>query len=135
MEAMKKKLIIFALLALVATSVWALLPNTAVLGDTKYVPYRIGRTNAVKVFAVLGYNSGPAQFVMVFGTNNPAGIAPTNNQTGTFCFPVAASNYFVLDLSYYGANLDSVSVANSTTATNLTLGSTNCSFQFIISPQ
>lgn len=132
---MKKKLSILALLALIATIACAAIPNTTIIGNTTYVPYRVSNTNAVKLYTVLGYNSGPAQFVMVFGAKNSAGTAPTNGQVGTFCFPVAASNYFSLDFSYYGANLDSVSVANSTTATNLTLGSTNCSFQVIVAPQ
>lgn len=132
---MKKKMLIIAACLVVTLSAWALLPNTTVIGDTTYQPYRVVKTNATKLFSITGYNSGPAQFVMIFGAGNPTGLAPTNGQKGTFCFPVAANNYFVLDLSYYGADLDSVSVANSTTATNLTLGLTNCAFQAIISPQ
>lgn len=135
LKPMKKKLSILAMVAIVTIAACAAIPNTTIIGNTSYVPYRVVKTNAVKLYTILGYNSGPAQFVMVFGTNNPSGAAPTNGQLGTFAFPVAASNYFSLDFSYYGANLDSISVANSTTATNLTLGSTNCSFQAIIAPQ
>lgn len=105
------------------------LPSTRTYGNTSYVPYRVISKGPVKLYAIIGYNNGPAQFVMIFNKTN---APPTNGMTGVFSFPVAASNYFSFDLSYYGANLDAVVVCNSTTAQTNTLGSTNCTFQGIV---
>lgn len=125
---MKKKILLAVSLCLAVTfAAWALIPPTQVVGSTTFVQSRIIRTSPCKLYTVLGYNSGPAQFVMVFAS----GSTPTNGQTGVFCFPVAATNYFSLDFGYYGADLDAASVCNSTTATTNTLGSVNCSFQGI----
>lgn len=129
-----KKLLIFTALVCVALVAMAAIPNTTVIGDTSLIPFR-AKTNYVKLYAVIGNNMGPAQFVMISVSNNPTGAAPTNGQKGTFSFPVAATNYFVLDLSYYGVDADSVTVWNSTTADTNTTGLTNCSFQLLVAPQ
>lgn len=101
------------------------------VGDTKYVPFRIISKTSCKLHAVLGYNSGPAQYVMVFDKTN----TPTNGQVGSFSFPVGAQQYFVLDFGAYGADLDAVLVANSSTPDTNTIALTNCAFQGVISGQ
>lgn len=122
----KKRFILLSVL-LAAVTVLAAMPPTKVVGDSTYQPYRIGSTSPVKLYAVTGYNSGPAQFVLIF----QGGAAPTNGQTAVFTIPVQTGNYFSADFSYYGVDLDAVTVANSTTPTNYTAGVTNCSFQII----
>ncbi len=128
---MKRKLSLLAMLLLVAGIVYAVVPATIHVGDTTFQPYRIGSAHACKVYSISGYNSGAAQFIMVF----EATVAPTNGQTGAFCIPVGAQQFYNYDFSYYGADLTGVVACNSTTAQTNTFGSTNCSFQFIISSQ
>ena len=103
-------------------------PSTIAVGNAVLTNSLIVATAPVKLYAVMGYNSGPAQFVQVFQTN----AVPNNGMFAKHSFPVGAQQFYSFDFSYYGENLDAVSVANSTTADTLTLGATNCSFQAII---
>lgn len=87
-------------------------------------------TVPVKLWAILGQTTnGTAQYIHVY--NRIA--AMTNGGTPTFSFPIGANNYFYLDFGAYGADLDAVGVCNSTTPVTTTLGTTNTSFQGIIS--
>jgi len=131
---MKPKLIAACLVCLLAVLVMAAerTPATKLIGDITYQPYRVATTAPTKLYAVTGYNSGSAQFVLIFTTLNASGAAPTNTQGASFCIPVGATQGFSFDLSYYGVDVDSVTVANSTSPTNYIAGSTNCSFQIIV---
>jgi hypothetical protein len=102
--------------------------NAAVVGNAAYTNELVVATTPSKLYAVTGYNSGPAQFIEVFETNKP----PVTGATPVFSIPVSSGQYFDLDFSYYGADLDSIVICNSSTANTLTLGSLNCGIQAII---
>lgn len=133
----RKYTILLLTLLMVTFSAWAMVPNTQVVGNTTFVPYRklysakTGPVGNGKLYLVSGYNSGSAQYVMIFSNTN---YPPTNGEVGTFSFPVAGNNYFSFDFGYYGADNPGGGwiVCNSTTADTNTLGGTNCTFQGII---
>lgn len=128
---MKRKVSLLAVMLLISGIVLAVVPGTMVIGDATFVQSRLAK-QARKVYSVSGYNSSNAtQFIMIFeGTNTP-----TNGQIPTFSIPVAATNFYSYDFSYYGADLYGVSACNSTTSQSNTFGSVSCSFQFIIAQQ
>lgn len=129
---MKRKVSLLAVMLLISGIVLAVVPGTMVIGDATFVQSRLATTREAKVYSVSGYNSSNVtQFIMIFeGTNTP-----TNGQIPKFSIPVAATNFYSYDFSYYGADLYGVSACNSTTAQSNTLGSVSCSFQFIIAQQ
>lgn len=125
---MKKRLLIIVSCLLVTLTAWALIPANLVVGDSRHVQSLVASASPCKLYAVTGYNSGPAQYLLIF----QAGYTPTNLEVAKFSFPIAAASYFSVDLSYYGADLDAASICNSTTDSTNTLGSVNCSFQAIL---
>jgi hypothetical protein len=117
-----------ALCALCGFNSACLAQNTAVIGNAAYTNTLIVATTPTKLYSVTGYNSGPSQFIQVFETNAP----PANGVIPVFSIPVSSGQYFDFDFSYYGADLDSIVVCDSTTANTLTLGAVNCGIQAII---
>lgn len=105
--------------------------QTFVVGNSLLTNSVVVSAAPAKLYAVLGYNaSASTQYVQVFSTTN---TAPTNGTMSTFNFPVASSNYFYLDFSFYGADLSpGIVVCSSTTANTLTLSATNTTIQAII---
>jgi hypothetical protein len=81
-----------------------------------------------KLFAVLGYNSGPDQFIQVHERSLLVGddLVPKHS------FPVASGQYFSFDLGLVGEDLDAIIICNSTTAETLTLGAEDVSIQAIL---
>lgn len=98
------------------------------IGNAGYTNCLVVATKPAKLYAVTGYNSGPAQFIQVFETNAP----PVTGATPVFSIPVASQQYFDLDFSYYGADLDGIIVCNSTSANSLAPGGINCGIQAIV---
>jgi hypothetical protein len=118
--------VILFLALLLAPSAFA--QNTTVTGNASLTNLLAVSQVPVKLYAVIGYNSaGSPEFVQVFNTET----SPTNGTVPVFSIPVAAGQYFSFDFSYYGADLDNVWVASSSTASSLTLTAAQTSFQAI----
>ena len=123
--------ILTALLLLIAGLAVQAAPTTftAVIGDTSLTNSLVASKAPCKLFAVTGYNSGPDQFITVFQTN----AVPADGVKGKLGpFPVGSGQFYSIDLSAYGADLDAVTICNSTTAETLTKGSADCSIQAVI---
>jgi hypothetical protein len=92
----------------------------------------IGAVSTRKVIAVksiIGYNSGPAQWVQV---HNTAAI-PANTAVPIYTFRVNADANFSFDLSVTGAEelATGLTVCNSTTGPTLTAGASDCWFNVV----
>jgi hypothetical protein len=123
--------IILLLIGVVLVTLAAYCIPTRIIGNGAFTSNKATlSTGQVKVFAIMGQTTnGSTQYIHVY--DHIARM--TNGGTPIFSFPVAANNYFVLDFGSYGADMDAVGVCNSTTAMTTTLGSTNTSFQAIVS--
>lgn len=77
----------------------------------------------LKLFTVMGYNShtNVTFYVNVFSSTNAA----TNGGVPKFSIPVPPTNYYSLDFTYYGANLDACKVCVSSNLTTLALTPSN----------
>jgi hypothetical protein len=80
-----------------------------------------------KIYALSGYTT-TTQFIMVFQTN----ALPANGTVGIFSIPVTAGQFYSFDWSFYGVDLDKVTICNSTTANTLTLGASDTTFQAVL---
>lgn len=101
---------------------------TRVTGDSTATNSFVASTKPQKVFLLTGY-SATTQYIMVFGTNTvPANGAKCNLGP----FPVSAGQFYSIDFGYYGADLDAVTVCNSTTVNTLTIGAADCTFQAVV---
>ncbi len=128
MKTRTKIILMFAFVVL-ATALAYCVP-TRVIGTGAFTNNKATiSTVPVKLWAVLGQTTNSSgQYIHVYSRI----AAMTNGGTPVFSFPIAANNYFYLDFGAYGADLDAVGVCNSSTAVTTTLGSTNTSFQAII---
>lgn len=78
-----------------------------------------------KLFAVIGYNSGPAQFLQVFDGNS----MPSNGDAPILVIPLPALSGFAFDFGGQGLPCtSSIILCNSTTGPTLTAGGNNCYF-------
>lgn len=132
---MKRKLLGIALgLTALACAVFAVGgPPTRVIGNGFYTNGIVVSQTPLKLYAVTGYNStASTAYLMVFETN----AVPAN---GSICrlgpFPVGAGQWYSVDMSFYGADLDKCWVGMSSTAQSLTLAGTNFTFQGITANQ
>jgi len=122
------KSLIFIAALMLATALQAQTTPTRVIGDTTATNSAIFTSqNGTKVFALTGY-SATTQYIMVFQTN---GI-PANGFKATFSVPVSAGQFYSVDFGYYGADMDKLTVCNSTTANTLTIGAADTTFQAIL---
>lgn len=102
--------------------------NTRYFGNAQYTNSLIATTNWAKLYSLTGYNSsGNVQYIQIFETN----AVPANGTVPAFSMPVPATSYYSWDFSYYGLDLDDITVCSSTTANSLTLSGTNTTFQVI----
>ena len=124
-----KTLITFAACLLAAVGIQA----QQVAGNASYTNALTVYNAPLKLQCVTGYNSASTrQFVQVFNTVTGA----TNGAVPTFSFPVPPTNYFSLDFSSYGANLDKCKVCVSSNANSLALTAATVSIQAVFkSPQ
>lgn len=127
---MRTKILLVLLCLSAVTAFASSLIDVRAIGTTALTNYRVISTTPCKVFTVMGYNSFTAQqYVFLF----EAAAAPTNGQAGRFGpFPVGSDQFYSVDLSAYGADVDKLTVGISTTSNTFTLGSSNCSIQGII---
>ncbi len=130
-----KRLTVLLLLLCATLTVTAVSITTASrpVGNTQRVASRIVSTSPCKLNAVMGYNGATnTQWLFVF----EAKAAPTNGTWGRFGpFPIGATQFYSVDLSAYGADLDCVTVGVSTTDTTFTTAATNsATIQALISP-
>ncbi len=129
---MKKKFLTISLFLVAIVAFAASTISTRLIGDTLLVKSRVVSGRSCKLYAVCGYNaSASTQYMLVFETN----ALPAD---GTFAklgpFPVLTGQFYSIDLSTYGADMDYVTVAASSTTNYLTLTSgTNVTIQAIIS--
>jgi len=100
---------------------------TRVSGGTTATNSFIAASVPSKVFLISGY-SATTQYIMVFQTN----AVPANGTVAVFSVPVTGGQFYSMDFSYYGADLDKLTVCNSTTANTLTIGAADCTFQTIL---
>ena len=133
---MKKFLLICVGLAVVFIAIVAFAaggPATRTVGNGQFTNSLIVSSIPCKLYGVCGYNSTATnEFLMIFETN----AVPAN---GTVCrigpFPVGANQFFSVDFSFYGSDLDKCLVAMSTTSNSLTLAGTNFTIQGIVANQ
>jgi hypothetical protein len=104
---------------------------TRLVGDTSLTNKRLVSSTPCTLYAVTGVNSGPDQYLLVFETN----ALPANGSAAKICVPVLGAQFYSIDFSCYGAGLDKVYVACSTTTNTLTLGSSNITVTAIIGPR
>ncbi|MDE2020041.1 MAG: hypothetical protein KGJ13_06885 [Patescibacteria group bacterium] len=89
----------------------------------------VSRNPDAKLYAVLGYNgTGSTEFVQVFSGS----VVPASGAVPIFSMPVQGYSAYSYDFSYYGANLDGITVCISTTANSLTLASASSTIQAIV---
>lgn len=124
---MKKLLILIALASASMLQAQGIV-QTRVVGNASLTNALIVSTKPTKLYSVTGYNSGAAQYIQIFNTatNAPNGTVPI------FSINVPTQSYFFYDFSYYGADMDKISIANSTTSATLTRGAADCGIQAII---
>ncbi len=128
---MKRLTILIALLTVTITVTAAsIITATTVVGNTSVVASRLISSKPCKLFAVMGFNAATnSQYVFIFESK----VAPTNGQSGRLGpFPVGAAQFYSIDLSAYGADLDAVYVGMSTNNVLYTNCPTNCTIQAII---
>ena len=100
---------------------------TRVVGDTTATNSLIVTSQASKTFLITGYTA-TTQYIMVFQTNS----VPANGTKAVFSVPVSAGQFYSIDFGYYGADLDKLTVCNSTTANTLTIGAADTTFQCVL---
>lgn len=121
------KKILFLAFLLAAFVAPAQTVSTRIYGDTTATNSLIVTSqNGQKAYAFCGYTT-TTQYIMVFQTN----AVPANGTKATFSVPVTAGQFYSIDFSYYGADLDKCTVCNSTTANTLTIGAADTTFQAI----
>ncbi len=98
------------------------------VGNAARVASRVISTKGCKVYTILGYNSGAAQFIQV----HEAAALPNDGAVPKHSFPVGAQQYFSFDLSIYGEDLDACTVCNSSTDNTKTIGAADVSIQAIL---
>lgn len=127
---MKTKFLTLTLLLVAFVAMAQFIP-TRTIGNTSTVASRVISTGPCKLFSVTGFNGHSAtQYLFVF----EIGVAPTNGQAGRLGpFPVGAGQFYSVDLSAYGCDLDAVTVGMSTTSNLFTNSATNSTIQGIIS--
>lgn len=102
---------------------------TRVIGNATLATSLVVSTVPCKLYTISGVNNNAAQrYIQV---HNKAAL-PVNGTVPIFSFPVGTGQYFSFDISFQGADLDAVTLANSTVVDALTLGSADCAFQAII---
>ena len=78
-----------------------------------------------RLISLIGYNSGPAQFVQVFNS----ATVPANGTAPAICFAVQAASNFSLDLVATGFPFTTgISVSNSSTVPTKTAGASDIFF-------
>jgi hypothetical protein len=121
------KTFLLTILLLAGLTAGAQTVSTRIVGNSLATNYVVVTSQATKVFAVTGYTTA-TQFIQVFQTN----ALPANGSTPIFSVPVAAGQGYSVDFSFYGADMDKLTVCNSTTANTLTLGAADTTFQAIL---
>ena len=110
------KITILAALLLTLLSAAAQTIPTLTTGDAGLTNARTIYNAPLKLYSVTGFNGSTTNlYVQVFGTVTGA----TNGAVPLFSIPVPATNYYSLDFSYYGVNLDRCRVAISSNSTTL----------------
>ena len=127
-----KKLLLAALILCAALTIQAQTVSTVVRGNSFATnSFVVTATNAytpgVKLYLLTGYTA-TTQYIQVFQTN----AVPANGTTPLFSLPISAGQGYSFDFSYYGADLDKLTICNSTTANTLTLGAADTTFQAIL---
>ena len=127
-----KKLLLAALILCAAIVTQAQTVSTVIRGDTTATnAFIVTGTNAytagVKLYLLTGYTA-TTQYIMVFQTN----AIPANGTKAMFSLPISAGQGYSFDFSYYGADMDRITVCNSTTANTLTLGAADTTFQALL---
>jgi len=91
--------------------------------STAYENSHVLKASAGKLFGLVGYNSGPAQFIMIFDSAS----VPADGQTPVIVIAVpATSNFFYNPGIYERAFANGIVWVNSTTAPTKTIGAANC---------
>ena len=100
-----------------------------VSGNASYTNSMVVSKGYCRLYSLTGYNSNAGtQYIQIIATNG----VPANGTVPTFSIPVAGSQYYSIDFRDYGADFDSLTVCNSSTANTLTIGASDTSFQAIV---
>jgi hypothetical protein len=127
--------------------------STRIVGNTVYGTNLVVSTQPCRLLLIQGYNSGSAQFVMVFtnnyvvtnshglvyrspvNSNGVVTIMQTNGATGWTSFPIGAQQYYSFPFTPVGVNLDACVIANSASADQYTNNGGGVTFQAIVTGQ
>jgi hypothetical protein len=101
---------------------------TQSIGNGALVASRIVATQPRKLFSVVGYNSGAAQFIQV----HESATLPAEAAVPKHSFPVGAAQFYSFDLGLVGEDLDAITICNSSTAATKTIGAADVSIQAIL---
>lgn len=124
-----KTILTFILLAAAVVGLHAQTIPTRVIGSASFTNVMVASKQPAKLLQVSGYNSATnTVYVQVFAKT----YTPTNTMVPVFSFPVLTANFYSMDFTPYGADLDGIGVAASTTANTLTLATNQVSFQVIM---
>jgi len=110
-----------ALTSVVPISATANSPSRA--ATTAYAASLVANAAAGTLYTVMGYNSGPAQWIQVHNTT----ALPADTSVPIHSFKVSSDANFTLDLGTMGDYFSTgITIANSTTGPTLTTGAADC---------
>ena len=99
--------------------------GAVLVSSTAYEASKVLLARPGKLYTVVGYNSGAAQFIQI---HNAVSV-PANGAVPTYTFTVPATSNFALDVPMLGADFTiGVVICNSSTGPTKTLGAADCWF-------
>jgi hypothetical protein len=90
---------------------------------TAYAANLVAKASSGRLWAVKGYNSGPAQFLQL----HDAAALPANGAVPVAIFIIPATANFEFDFGLYGRAFDNgITFCNSSTGPTKTIGAADC---------
>lgn len=103
--------------------------GASLVASSAYETGHVLKASAGTLVSLVGYNSGPAQFIQV---HNSATV-PADAAVPSYVFAIPATSNFSLDVPITGAPFTTgISVCNSTTGPTKTIGAANCFFSAVV---
>jgi len=99
--------------------------NLSRVSSTTLENSHIVATSTATVYRVLGYNSGPAQFIQL----HDSATVPANTAVPIYTIAVPTLSNFIIELYTFGDTFNNgIVVCNSTTSSTKTIGAADCFF-------
>lgn len=103
--------------------------GTTRVNSAAYEASHILKDSAGSLMSLVGYNSGPAQFIQV----HDSATLPADTAVPAYIFAVPATSNFSLDFPVTGCPFtNGVVVCNSSTGPTKTIGAANCWFSSLV---